>query len=96
MKYIAEIQALDPLTKKLKTYIENIEIPFDTIDEANQWCQNNYKGYMWVTGFWEGEVEVTENEMNNIQKNIQEKCKCDRVDYIMSPGMCFNCGLPRK
>ncbi len=94
MKYTAEIQALDPLTKKLKTYIENIEIPFDTIDEANQWCQNNYKGYMWIVGFWQGEINLTEEEMNNILRAREEKCKCESGGYM--DGICFNCGLPIK
>lgn len=90
MKFVAEIQALDPLTKKLKTYIENIEITVDTIDEANQWCQNNYKGYMWVVGFWEGEVEATEEVVNH----YKGKCLCLYGGY--TDGICFNCGLPIK
>ena len=90
MRYVGEIQALDPLTKKLKTYIDNIEIPVDTIDEANQWCQKNYKGYIWITGFLEGEVEAEDL----VLEHYKDKCKCLSGGY--SDGLCWNCGLPIK
>jgi len=87
MRYVTKIQALDPLTKKLKTYCETIDIPVETIDDANKWCQNNYKGYMWVVGFWEGEVEATDEVVNH----HKGKCQCESGGYM--DGLCFNCGL---
>lgn len=90
MKYTAKIQAIDPITRKLKTYCDVIEIPVDNIDAANKWCQKNYKGYMHIDGFWVCDIEVDDK----VLKYHQEKCQCESGGYM--DGICFNCGLPIK
>ena len=58
MKFVAEIRAVCPIENKLFVYTEVVRIPVTTIDEANDWCQSNYKGYMNIVGIYVGEYRA--------------------------------------
>ena len=58
MKFVAEIRAVCPIENKLFVYTDVVMIPVTTIDEANEWCQNNYKGYMKIVGIYVGEYRA--------------------------------------
>ena len=58
MKFVAEIRAVCPIEGKLFIYTDVVSIPVTTIDEANDWCQLNYKGYMNIVGIYVGEYRA--------------------------------------
>ena len=58
MKFGAEIRAVCPIENKLFIYTDVVKIPVTTIDEANEWCQSNYKGYMKIVGIYVGEYRA--------------------------------------
>ena len=58
MKFVAEIRTVCPIENKLFIYTDVVKIPVTTIDEANEWCQNNYKGYMKIVGIYVGEYRA--------------------------------------
>jgi len=58
MKFVAEIRAVCPIENKLFVYTDVLNIPVTTIDEANDWCQSNYKGYMNIVGIYVGEYRA--------------------------------------
>ena len=58
MKFVAEIRAVCPIENKLFVYTDVVRIPVTTIDEANDWCQSNYKGYMNIVGIYVGEYRA--------------------------------------
>ena len=58
MKFVAEIRAVCPIENKLFVYTDVVRIPVTTIDEANDWCQSNYKGYMKIVGIYVGEYRA--------------------------------------
>lgn len=58
MRFVAEIRAVCPIENKLFIYTDVVKIPVTTIDEANEWCQNNYKGYMKIVGIYVGEYRA--------------------------------------
>lgn len=90
MKFVGEIKALCPLTKKIKNYIEAIEIPCTEIDEANTWCQTNYKGYINIVGFFVEEIPIEDITMKQIEYYISSKCQCIKTQDF--GGICINCG----
>lgn len=58
MKFVAEIRAVCPIENKLFVYTDVVMIPVTTIDEANEWCQINDKGYMKIIGIYVGEYRA--------------------------------------
>lgn len=58
MMFVAEIRAVCPIENKLFVYTDVVRIPVTTIDEANDWCQSNYKGYMNIVGIYVGEYRA--------------------------------------
>ena len=58
MKFVAEIRAVCPIENKLFVYTDVVRIPVTTIDEAKDWCQSNYKGYMNIVGIYVGEYRA--------------------------------------
>jgi len=79
MKYwVTEITALDPKTNEMKKWGgDNIQAP--TKELAQEWCNNNYKGYLKVIGELVAEIPCKEGgnepdisrmiDYENIQNN---------------------------
>lgn len=70
MRFVADIYAINPLTKEMRLYVDVIDIPCEDIDDANVWCQTNGKGYMFITGVFQGEYKVSELEIDKIKEKL--------------------------
>jgi len=54
--FTATINAVCPVTGKLKFYQTAIKLPCQTIKEANQYAQTHYIGYMKIDGYYITEI----------------------------------------
>lgn len=69
MIFVGNIIAINPITNKKEEYIETIDIPnCKSIDDANFWCQTNFKGYIKVTGIYNGEISISDLLIDKIKK----------------------------
>ena len=55
MKFTATIKALCPIDKRMKEFIQVIDLPCKSISEANTYVQDNFMGYMLIDGVCEHE-----------------------------------------
>lgn len=46
MTFTASIKAMCPVDNRMKEYLQVIDLPCETVDEANQHVQDNFMGYM--------------------------------------------------
>lgn len=69
--WVTELQALDPGTGEMKTWCgENVTAP--TWELAQQWCDNNEKGYLKVVGELIAEIPCINGTNKPDWKNITD------------------------
>jgi hypothetical protein len=75
MIFVGNIIAINPVTREQEEYIETIDITnCNSIDDANFWCQTNFKGYIKITGIYDSEIYISDLLIGKIKnKNGKER-----------------------
>lgn len=67
MIFTSRILALSPSTGCLTEWVgEQLNLDVNTVEEAQEWCNKNGKGYLMVTGELVAEIPATEQAWKNV------------------------------